>query len=58
MLLWDDEALYVRFEVQDRREELVARYTTPNDPMYKDSCVELFITCGYLSYMNIEMNCR
>ena len=53
-MLWDDEALYVRFDVQDRREELVARWRQPNSPCYTDSCVEIFLAAGGSSYINVE----
>lgn len=59
-LLWDDYALYVKFDVQDRREQLVARHTEPNAPTYRDSCVELFIgssKAGSSAYMNVEISC-
>jgi hypothetical protein len=58
-LLWNDKALLVRFDVSDRREQLVARFTEPNSPTYRDSCVELFIGSSKceLAYMNIEINC-
>ena len=61
-LLWDCDALYVRFDVADRREEIVARYTAPNSPSYKDSCVEIFLsnersgdTCIAPIYINFEL---
>ena len=58
-LLWDDDALYCRWQVSDLREEMVGRYTQPNDPVYTDSCVEIFIGSKISSsaYMNIEVNC-
>lgn len=58
-LLYDDTALYVRFDVRDdRRELMMARFVEPNQATYRDSCVELFLDTGvHAGYMNLEMNC-
>jgi hypothetical protein len=56
-LLWDCAHLYVRFDVADAREEMVARYIEPNSPSYTDSCVELFLKAHDDAYANIEINC-
>lgn len=49
-------ALHVFFRVQDRYVRAVARNL--NDPVYRDSCVELFLQPpGRKEYVNIEINC-
>ena len=57
-LCWDEGGLHVMFRVEDRYVRAVAsRY---QDPVSKDSCVELFFTPGAdlgEGYFNIEMNC-
>lgn len=57
-LLYDAEALYVRFRVEDRY--VVALETEPQSGVSRDSCVELFFAPGTdvgPGYFNIEMNC-
>jgi hypothetical protein len=57
-LCWDDRFLSVMFRVEDRYVRAVAeRY---QDPVSRDSCVELFFTPGSdisEGYFNIETNC-
>ena len=57
-LAYDATALYVIFRVEDR----YVRATAQNyqDEVFKDSCVELFVTPGEdvsLGYFNLEVNC-
>ena len=53
------QALYCRWNVKDRREEVMARFTKANDPVYTDSCVEIFLGSRVSSsaYMNVEVGC-
>ncbi len=58
--LHDDANLYVMFRVQDQF--IRATYTTYQDPVYRDSCVEFFVMPrsperGAAGYFNVEMNC-
>ena len=55
---YDDEAIYVKFKVNDRYVKAI--YANHQDPVYKDSCVEFFFTPGAdvtEGYFNLEMNC-
>ncbi len=57
-LLYDDEALYVIFRVEDRYVRAVAKQH--QDPVCRDSCAEFFFAPGTdvsKGYFNIEMNC-
>lgn len=57
-LLYDDEHLYFRMDSWDRH--IVGLHTEPNQPVYLDSCAELFIkpgTAPELGYFNFEINC-
>jgi hypothetical protein len=54
--LYDEVALYIRFDVHDQFVRCV--HTTYGDPVYTDSCVEVFLqprTPG--GYINLEVNC-
>jgi len=58
-LLWDDDYLYVSYECEDA--DIVAQYTSRDDPTYIDDAVEIFInpaaeTSGV--YYGLEMNVR
>ncbi len=51
-----DKALFLKFYVEERH--IRAIYAEPNDPVYKDSCVELFISFAEeREYYNFEFNC-
>ncbi len=57
-LLYDGEAVYVIFRVEDRYVRAVAR--RHQDAVCRDSCVEFFFTPGddvAQGYFNLEMNC-
>jgi hypothetical protein len=55
-VLFDEEALYVQFQVQDRYVRAVARGF--QGPVCEDSCVELFVQpLPGRGYFNFEMNC-
>jgi hypothetical protein len=54
---WSSKFLYVRFDV-DEAQPLV-RFTTFQDPVYKDSCVEFFVDmvpAARRGYVNFEAN--
>jgi hypothetical protein len=54
-LLYDSSSLHVIFSVKDRYVRCV--YTTDTDPVYKDSCAELFIMPVFgKGYFNFEFN--
>ncbi len=56
-LCWSPRFLYVRFRVGEKRVRV--RYTRFQDPVSKDSCVELFIDAfpeKGLGYVNFETN--
>lgn len=57
-LLYDDQAIYVIFRVEDQYVRAVA--DAYQGPVYRDSCVEFFFTPGMdikKGYFNLEMNC-
>ncbi|HOW18141.1 MAG TPA: carbohydrate-binding family 9-like protein [Phycisphaerae bacterium] len=57
-LVYDDEAIYVIFRVEDRYVRAVAQ--KHHDAVCRDSCVEFFFTPGddtAAGYFNMEMNC-
>lgn len=45
---------YLKYYVYEQ--PVLARFVHSNDPVYKDSCVELFITFDKASYYNLEFN--
>lgn len=56
-IAYSDDALLVKFDVTE--ENILAIYNQPNDPVYKDSCVEFFIALdGEKAYYNFEFNCK
>ncbi|MBK0383660.1 hypothetical protein I5M32_11890 [Pedobacter sp. SD-b] len=56
-IAYTDDALLVKFDVIE--ENILAIYNQPNDPVYKDSCVELFIALDNdQAYYNFEFNCK
>ena len=51
-----NEYLFVKFYVKER--EILGRYEKDNEPMYLDSCVEVFISPEETDhYYNFEFNC-
>lgn len=57
-LVYDDEFIYLMFQVKDRYVKAVA--ASHQDDVYKDSCVEFFFTPGSdisKGYFNLEINC-
>lgn len=58
-ILWDDEYLYVGYEVEDA--DITAQYLERDDPTYRDDAVEIFLNpmpsqSGL--YYGLEMNAR
>jgi hypothetical protein len=53
MVVWDDRNLYVAYRVEEPN--VRAKYTQPNDPIYYDNDVELFIA-GPDAYYEFELN--
>ena len=47
--------IFLRFRV--RETNILARYQRINDPVYEDSCVEIFISFDRDAYYNLEFNC-
>ncbi len=55
-LLYDDQAIYIHFKVQDRHVRSI--HTRPQDPVWQDSCVEFFFQPKPSpGYFNVEGNC-
>lgn len=55
-MLYDDAAVYVQFQVEDQY--IRCEHDQYQDPVWKDSCVEVFIQPKPdLGYFNFEMNC-
>src|ERR1700712_2978261 len=50
-----NDCIFIKYDVQEH--EVLARYRKTNDPVYRDSCVELFIAFGDdKAYYNLEFN--
>lgn len=57
-MLYDPQAMYVIFHVEDRFVKAVSR--TYQDAVFRDSCVEFFFVPGQdlsTGYFNLEVNC-
>jgi len=51
-----DQGVFLKFYVEEKHVKAV--YSEPNDPVYKDSCVEFFVSFGdEKEYYNFEFNC-
>ncbi|OQY35165.1 MAG: hypothetical protein B6241_01285 [Spirochaetaceae bacterium 4572_59] len=51
-----DEYLFVKFHIRER--EVLGRFKKDNEPVYLDSCVEIFLSPqGSNYYYNFEFNC-
>ncbi len=56
VLVYNEEAFFLKYYVKENA--LKAIYRNANDPVYKDSCVEFFISFnGEKEYYNLEFNC-
>jgi|SRR5690606_34530280 len=49
------DSLILNFSVEEKH--LKAEYRNTNDPVYRDSCVEFFISFDGVNYYNLEFNC-
>ena len=55
-MAYGDNAVFLKFYVEEKH--IRAIYSEPNDPVYKDSCVEFFVSFGdEMEYYNFEFNC-
>ncbi|GAA4843814.1 carbohydrate-binding family 9-like protein [Algivirga pacifica] len=55
-IAWSKEGLYLYYRVEEKH--IKAVHTSYNEPVYKDSCVEMFISpLGNEEYYNFEFNC-
>jgi len=50
-----DNSIILKYNINERH--VKACYTEHNDPVYKDSCVEFFISFDGKHYYNFEFNC-
>ena len=49
------DSLLLQYHVEEK--SVRADFSSLNDPVYRDSCVEFFINPGDGSYFNLEVNC-
>lgn len=49
------DSLVLQFSVEEK--SVKAEYRNTNDPVYRDSCVEFFISFDGINYYNLEFNC-
>lgn len=54
-IFYSKESLYINYNVLEN--SIKAKYNNINDPVYKDSCVEFFVSNGKGEYCNFEFNC-
>ena len=55
-MAYGDQGVFLKFYVEEKH--IRAIYSEPNDPVYKDSCVEFFVSFGdEKEYYNFEFNC-
>lgn len=54
-LAYTKDSLLLRYSVREKEARAVHRNT--NDPVYKDSCVEFFLSFDKRQYYNLEFNC-
>lgn len=50
------DGLCIYLEYQVREQQILARYRRVNEPVYKDSCVEFFLSFDQEHYYNMEFN--
>lgn len=53
-MAWDDRSIMLKFFVTE--EEVRIMYSSTNEPVYEDSCVEFFISFDDAVYFNLEFN--
>ncbi len=55
-LAYADDHLYIKYNVEEPN--VIAKYKENNEPVYKDSCVEFFVSFeNDPNYYNLEFNC-
>lgn len=54
-IFYSRQALYIKYDISEK--SVLAKKHNTNDPVYKDSCVEFFISSGDGKYYNFEFNC-
>ncbi|MEO6149515.1 MAG: carbohydrate-binding family 9-like protein [Mucilaginibacter sp.] len=55
-IAYNDDHIFLKYYVTER--DIKAEYVKVNDPVYKDSCVEFFISFDKdANYYNLEFNC-
>ncbi|QNL48526.1 hypothetical protein H8S90_17265 [Olivibacter sp. SDN3] len=54
-IAYTNDSLLIQYLVAEK--DLRAIYNDVNDPVYKDSCVEFFVSFNSLNYYNFEFNC-
>ena len=55
-MAYGDSSVYLKFFVEEKHVKAV--YSEPNQPVYKDSCVEFFVSfADEPEYYNFEFNC-
>ena len=57
-LLWDDRHLYAFVEIEDK--DVASQFKKPDDPLWKEDCVELFIDAdgSGRGYVELQVNPR
>ena len=54
-IAWAEGCLILQYRVREKT--VKAEFSSLNDPVYRDSCVEFFISPDGESYFNLEINC-
>lgn len=54
-IYYSQHAIYIKYDVLEKN--IMALNNHINDPVYKDSCVEFFVSDGKDVYYNFEFNC-
>ncbi len=54
-VIYSDYGIYIKYDVFEQ--SVLATKKNTNDPVYKDSCVEFFVSPGDGLYYNFEFNC-
>ncbi|WP_353132359.1 carbohydrate-binding family 9-like protein [Pseudopedobacter sp.] len=55
-VLYGDDAIAIKYFITE--DEIRAVYNQTNDPVYKDTCVEFFVSVDNENYYNFEFNCN
>jgi len=54
-IAYSADCIVIKYYVAEK--SVKATYYQSNDPVYKDSCVEFFVSFGEKGYYNFELNC-